>query len=330
MFIPVSKNVLDPRVDVYKLDLKDFPDFERVYASCNADTFTFATFDTAYLFGKRLATENGFQIRIKTTGFNRKEGIIYKYICCQKQGRPEHGWKPKDGAARKRKRDSVRCDCKWTCKLMGIKTSARPASAAEFTELHERDTDLLWYYDRADKGHAHNHTMESGVPANNARSSSIDEGKSPRSVNDLLSSSDDYENSMFKVAKISNTNEKPVTATPSSPAIHIPSLVMSPQQPSSRLLEAAYALANVAGSPVRTYPLHPVVVADPVRATSPSTANESLALRPLQLSALAEKDDTREKQVTAMDPMQPSFKIVHRISANLDVKCELRHLLNPM
>ena len=179
MFIPDTSKVLAPDVDVHKLDLSEYPQFDGIYASGNRKTHNFSTFDTAYSLGKRLAIERGFQIRINKTGFNRKEGIIYKYICCQKEGRSEASMKTKDGAARKRKRDSVRCDCKWTCKLVGLKTTTKAIGQLEFSDVTEEDQDLLWYWDGPEKAHAHNHAMDT---FNGFGASGAEKSDSPRPV----------------------------------------------------------------------------------------------------------------------------------------------------
>ena len=144
--------------------LASIQNFSDLYFESNrAANPCFTSFEQAIHYGKNLANIMGFQLRIKTTGVNSREGIVYKYVCCQRQGLAEHGWKPKDGV-RLRQRDSVRCDCKWNCKLLGIKVDHEPISNTEPAPPTPRDTDgdLLWIWRQSDddKEYEHNHIMD--------------------------------------------------------------------------------------------------------------------------------------------------------------------------
>lgn len=67
-------------------------------------------------------------------------------MCCQRQGLAEHGWKPKDGV-RKRHRTSVRCDCKWGCRLIGRRSQLPHTDIESF----------VWVWDVPNQFHEHNH-----------------------------------------------------------------------------------------------------------------------------------------------------------------------------
>ena len=191
------------------MDLSALTEFPDLYFCRNDRAHSFTAFDTAYRFGKRVAKRFGFALRIKTTGLNKKDGIIYKYVCCQRQGQPdsvaasskcrpmevavateavaqvtEAGQQPQPPPPpllRRRKRDSVRCDCRWGCKLIGVKTSApsslpmMPSTASggrggdagggdaavafRYPVLRDTDTDLIWFWDRPEREYAHNHPV---------------------------------------------------------------------------------------------------------------------------------------------------------------------------
>ena len=147
-----------------QLDAQSFPydAFDNLYRSrwpaSKPSQFVFSSFRLALQFGKRLAAARfGFQIRVKTTGVNKREGIVYKYICCRRQGLAEHGWKPKDGT-KQRKRHSVRCNCAWSAKLIGMKVYL-PRTQGSWPSLTDTDPDMVWWWDES--GHnEHNHELD--------------------------------------------------------------------------------------------------------------------------------------------------------------------------
>jgi hypothetical protein len=65
---------------------------------------------------------------------------------------------------RLRQRDSVRCDCKWNCKLLGVKINHEPVRTTDPQPPTPRDSDsdLLWIWKKADddKEYEHNHVMD--------------------------------------------------------------------------------------------------------------------------------------------------------------------------
>jgi len=118
-----------------------YTQFEELYLTSNPSAPIFKTFEEAYAYGKHLGLQCGFHLRTKTTTVNQKEDVVTKFICCQRQGLAEHGWKPKNGI-RQRHRMSVRCDCKWGCRLVG------------------RNRGSVWYWDEPVHGHQHNHPLD--------------------------------------------------------------------------------------------------------------------------------------------------------------------------
>lgn len=67
------------------IDLSTITCFDDILAT-NSDSQTryyFGNFRQAFKFGQMISQLYGFGVRVKTTGYNYKEGIIYKYICCK-------------------------------------------------------------------------------------------------------------------------------------------------------------------------------------------------------------------------------------------------------
>ena len=149
-----------PPHDYHRLDR-----FSALYFSPEKEfNYSFKTMEQAIQYAKRLANHIGFQLRIKTTGINARDGLVYKYVCCQRQGLAEHGWKPKHGH-RQRQRDSVRCDCKWNCKLIGVRIEHSVEATVDGIgprSPRDHDPDLMWVWKSADldKDFDHNHVMD--------------------------------------------------------------------------------------------------------------------------------------------------------------------------
>ena len=155
-----------------ELDENSFPcdSFNMIYRTNwprNGTRVMFTTFRAAFDFGKQLSSRFGFQLRVKTTGMNRRDGIIYKYICCKKQGLAEHGWKPK-GGTRQRRRHSVRCNCRWGCRLIGMRIQENLDPEANVTDT---DAGMVWWWEKNDREINHNHPLDfEGIPVRAARS----------------------------------------------------------------------------------------------------------------------------------------------------------------
>jgi hypothetical protein len=171
--LPRKSNVIpDSLVSEIPIDhLKQFPEvFEN-------SRYCFSSFEGAFRFGKRVVERLGFCIRIKTTGMNQNDGIIYKYVCCQRQGLPENT----------RRRRSVRCLCQWGCKIFGQVVERTKSSKAHPCEEHARffhagsskkyqlqekptnggrarktcfkSTSMVWTWDTSDVCMEHNHKL---------------------------------------------------------------------------------------------------------------------------------------------------------------------------
>ena len=121
--------------------------FADLYLSLNPNAPTFASFKQAYNFGKTLAPQFGFHLRIKTTNLNTKDGVLYKYVCCQRQGlsiekSPSSTDEPvspngspivsgladEDRPKRRLSKATSRCDCRWSCRIIGMKMSDSPGN----------------------------------------------------------------------------------------------------------------------------------------------------------------------------------------------------------
>ena len=135
--------------------------FQQLYAGQGGPTFK--TYHEAFLFGKRVAFQLGFQIRVKTTGYNHKEGIIYKYIACKRQGNPELRTNKNQGqtrstAALSSASKSSRCGCRWNARLVGLRQPYADANV-DLKHVPDHAEGFSWYWCPGERFFEHNHPL---------------------------------------------------------------------------------------------------------------------------------------------------------------------------
>lgn len=167
----IDKNQLkDPKsFDISQFKAEKFSD---LYVSLNSDAPTFSSFKQAYNYGKIMAPKFGFYLRIKTTNTNLREGVLYKYMCCQRQGAAQDPFAASgfnllyqtsrdvhDYQRRAIKTATMRCDCRWGCRIIGVKMT-EPTNGHNYKGITDRDSDMVWYWDRSDREVPHNHSLD--------------------------------------------------------------------------------------------------------------------------------------------------------------------------
>lgn len=141
---------------------KQFQMFDELFLSPTAEkSLIFTNFDSAYSFGKDLATSFGFNIRVKTSSTNVGHGVTYKYTVCNREGFAA-SISRKQGK-RRRAKESNRCGCPWICKLVGVsaeKISSTVAGTENTSLLRDHEGIVIWFWDRSIKSGPHNHDLD--------------------------------------------------------------------------------------------------------------------------------------------------------------------------
>jgi len=171
--LPDERFLLTGHVNINELDVSHVHAFEDIYLENNPQTLSFTQYETALQYGKRVARKFGYDLRIKTTGYNHKEGVVYKYIVCRSEGLPSKRFKATSASPlmqqnshansvpRPERRCSKRTNCKWNSRLTGIRRDPLDADAENNNQLiHHSSDGLVWFWNRPDREYPHNHAPD--------------------------------------------------------------------------------------------------------------------------------------------------------------------------
>ena len=134
-------------------DVESIKDFEELFCSDSVE-YQFSSFEEAIDFGRRVANRLGFDFRVKSTVYSEKDGVIHKYMCCNRQGF--------SSSSESSRSKSIRCGCRWNAKLLGIaKGEAVPRPRSGGAKKKD-EAPVVWIWDSPLHPQLHNHSLSPG------------------------------------------------------------------------------------------------------------------------------------------------------------------------